>query len=104
MKSLLKIVLASIIGGTWYTLNGVGSEVVSVGIFVLILFVFFIRPISFQTPERREEYIQRLKTNYERKMALQNKQKEEQLRLTQAKKERENKKRKELKEQIKKYQ
>ncbi|WP_104748777.1 hypothetical protein [Helicobacter cetorum] len=104
MKTFFKIALASFIGGFWYSINGEGSEAVALGIFILILFIFFIRPISFQAPERREEYIQRLKTNYERKIALQNKQKEEQIRLMQAKKERETKKRKELREQMKKYQ
>ncbi|AFI06201.1 hypothetical protein [Helicobacter cetorum] len=103
MNSFLKIALASFVGGLWYSLNGEGSELIALGLFVLILFVFFIRPVSFQDPEKREEYIQRLKSNHERKIILQNKQKEEQMRLYQAKKERESKQKQELKEQMKKY-
>ncbi|MCQ2762561.1 hypothetical protein JT239_08040, partial [Helicobacter pylori] len=59
--------------------------------------------VSFQDPEKREEYIERLKKNHERKMILQDKQKEEQMRLYQAKKERENRQKQDLKEQMKKY-
>lgn len=61
MNAFLKLALASFMGGLWYAFNGEGSEIVAIGIFVLILFVFFIRPVSFQDPEKREEYIERLK-------------------------------------------
>ncbi len=71
MNAFLKLTLASLMGGLWYAFNGEGSEIVAIGIFVLILFVFFIRPVSFQDPEKREEYIERLKKNHERKMILQ---------------------------------
>ncbi|GAA7197402.1 hypothetical protein ID0444_13450 [Helicobacter pylori] len=103
MNTFLKLVLASLMGGLWYAFNGEGSEIIAIGIFVLILFVFFIRPVSFQDPEKREEYIERLKKNHERKMILQDKQKEEQMRLYQAKKERESRQKQDLKDQMKKY-
>ncbi len=103
MNAFLKLALASLMGGLWYAFNGEGSEIIAIGIFVLILFVFFIRPVSFQDPEKREEYIERLKKNHERKMILQDKQKEEQMRLYQARKERESRQKQDLKEQMKKY-
>lgn len=40
MNAFLKLVLASLMGGLWYAFNGEGSEIVAIGIFVLILFVF----------------------------------------------------------------
>ncbi|CAJ99865.1 membrane protein [Helicobacter acinonychis] len=103
MNAFLKLALAFLMGGLWYAFNGEGSEMIALGIFILIVFVFFVRPVSFQDPEKREEYIERLKKNHERKIILQNKQKEEQMRFYQAKKERELKQKQDLKEQMKKY-
>ncbi len=84
MKTGLKIIFAGIISLSWYLLNGEDSGELSLMIFFFLAFILLTKPISFQSPEKREDYIQQLKRSYERQMDLKNKQKEEKRRLIQA--------------------
>lgn len=47
MNVFLKFAFVFLMGGFWYVFNGEGFEIVVIGIFVLILFVFFICFVSF---------------------------------------------------------
>ncbi|BDQ29410.1 hypothetical protein [Helicobacter ailurogastricus] len=93
MKAGLKILFAIALGLAWYIVNGETSGDLALMIFFFVAFLLLIKPISFQPPEKREDYIQQLKRSYERKMDLQKKEKEEKRRLNQAATERDYKKR-----------
>lgn len=88
LKAGLKILFAIAVSLSWYLLNGEESGVLSLMIFFFLSSILLIKPISFQSPEKREDYIQQLKRSYERKMDLKNKQREEKQRLIQANTER----------------
>ncbi|GMB96364.1 hypothetical protein NHP22001_09530 [Helicobacter sp. NHP22-001] len=93
MKTGLKLFFAMVLGLAWYIVNGETSGDVALMIFFFVAFLLLTKPISFQPPEKREDYIQQLKRSYERKMDLRKKQKEERRRLNQAVTERDFKKR-----------
>ncbi len=84
LKAGLKIIFAIAVSLSWYLLNGEDSGELSLMIFFFLAFILLAKPISFQSPEKREDYIQQLKRSYERQMDLKNKQKEEKRRLIQA--------------------
>ncbi|BCZ18917.1 hypothetical protein NHP190012_05590 [Helicobacter sp. NHP19-012] len=93
MKTGLKLFFAMVLGLAWYIVNGETSGDIALMIFFFVAFLLLTKPISFQPPEKREDYIQQLKRSYERKMDLRKKQKEERRRLNQAVTERDFKKR-----------
>ncbi|WP_285602618.1 hypothetical protein [Helicobacter sp. NHP22-001] len=93
LKTGLKLFFAMVLGLAWYIVNGETSGDVALMIFFFVAFLLLTKPISFQPPEKREDYIQQLKRSYERKMDLRKKQKEERRRLNQAVTERDFKKR-----------
>lgn len=101
MKIFLKVLLAGIIGGLWYHISGDSSGISSLILFLFILFVLLSKPIKFQSPEEREEYMQQLKKKRERKLALEAKQKEEQMRLYKANRQREEQIKRDLKNKLK---
>ncbi len=82
-----------VLGMAWYLVNGETSGDIALMIFFFVAFLLLIKPISFQPPEKREDYIEQLKRSYERKMDLKKKEKEEKQRLNQAANERDFKKR-----------
>ena len=82
MKLFLKILFSSIIGITWYRLSGDDTAVaIASTLFIFVLLVLLMRPIEFQSPKKREEYIKKMKEKRERRLALEQKQKEELERL-----------------------
>ncbi|MDO7253613.1 hypothetical protein [Helicobacter cappadocius] len=101
MKIFLKILIASLIAGLWYHMNGDESGFVAIALFIFVLFVLLVKPIEFQSPAQREDYIQQMKKKREQKLAIETKQKEEQLRLYKANQEREEKRKKELEIKLK---
>lgn len=101
VKIFIKLLIASLISGMWYHIGGDGSGFVAIVLFIFVLFVLLLKPIEFQSPTHREEYIQEMKKKRERKLAIEAKQKEEQLRLYKANQEREEKKRKDLEVKLK---
>ncbi|PAF50808.1 hypothetical protein [Helicobacter sp. 13S00477-4] len=103
MKVFLKVLLAALIGYIWYYIGGDNSSIVALVLFVFLLCVLLLKPIDFQSPEKREDYIQQIRKKRERRLALETKQKEEQLQLYKANKEREERKRRELHHKFKNY-
>ncbi|BDQ27509.1 hypothetical protein [Helicobacter heilmannii] len=93
MTTGLKLLFAMVLGMAWYLVNGETSGDIALMIFFFVAFLLLIKPISFQPPEKREDYIEQLKRSYERKMDLKKKEKEEKQRLNQAANERDFKKR-----------
>ncbi|CBY83013.1 hypothetical protein [Helicobacter felis] len=91
----LKILFAIALSMGWYAINGEDSAQLSLLIFLFMLALLLLKPISFQSPERREDYIQQLKHNYERRIDLKKKEKAEKKRLSQAVTERDYKKERE---------
>ncbi|WP_163533343.1 hypothetical protein [Helicobacter suis] len=83
MKAGLKILFAMVLGFAWYIANEETSGGLALMIFFFVAFILLIKPISFQPPEKREDYIKQLQRSYERKMDLKNKEKEEKRRLNQ---------------------
>ncbi|WP_104697811.1 MULTISPECIES: hypothetical protein [unclassified Helicobacter] len=82
MKLFLKFVFASIIGVMWYRVGGDDSTMaIAITLFVFVLLVLVMQPIEFQSPEKREEYIQKMREKRERRLMIEAKQKEELLRM-----------------------
>ncbi|PAF41458.1 hypothetical protein [Helicobacter sp. 11S03491-1] len=103
MKIFLKVLIASGIGGLWYHMNGASSNTVAFILFIFVLFILLMKPIEYQSPQKREDYMQQLKKKRERRLALEAKQKEEQFRLYKANQEREEKRKKELEHKLKNH-
>ncbi|OBV28868.1 hypothetical protein BKN38_03585 [Helicobacter sp. CLO-3] len=101
MKTFLKILLASLIAGVWHQIDS-SSGGVAIALFLFTLAVLLMSPVKFQSPEKREEYIQQLRDKKERKMAIALKQKEERARLRKEKQDREEQEKKEFQERMKK--
>jgi len=102
VKFFLSVLVAILIAGIWFGVDGQSRGDVSFAIFLFVLIVLMMNPVKFQSPEKREEYIQKIRTKKEQKLALAQKQKEERLRLKKEKQEREAQYHKELKARIKK--
>ena len=102
IKVFLKILLASIIAGIWHELDEYGNEGIALVIFIFVLAVLLMNPVKFQSPEKREEYIQKMREKKEQKLAIALKQKEERARLRKEKQERDEQAQKELQAKIRK--
>ncbi|PAF42489.1 hypothetical protein [Helicobacter sp. 11S02596-1] len=101
MKIFFKVLIACFIGGIWYHIGGQNSPATALILFIFMLFILLMKPIEFQSPEKREDYMQQLKKKRERRLALEAKQKEEQIRLHKANQEREEKRKRELRNKFK---
>ena len=94
MKLFLKFVFAAIIGVMWYRVSGDDNSAMAIALtlFIFVLLVLLMRHIEFQSPEKREEFIEQMREKKERLLQLEAKQKEELARikrLNKAKKEQE---------------
>ncbi len=101
MQTFLKFFISAAIGITWYHLGGENSAMALVFFFV-ILGVLFMKPIRYQDPKRREEYMQRIRDSRERKIALENERLEELKRLKQSNREQEERMKKDFEKRISK--
>lgn len=68
MVVLLKVIISLGLAMGWFYLTE--NQEVSIAFFVLMLIIFFIRPISYQSPTEREEYIDKIRKAKERQMML----------------------------------
>lgn len=100
MKIFLKVFIAALIAGLWYHISEGESGTISLVIFAFVLLILLLRPIEFQSPQKREDYLRQIKKKREHRLALEAKQKEEQLRLYKANHEREEKKKRNLEEKL----
>lgn len=97
-----KILFATTIAGIWRELDGGEADSVAFIIFIFMLSVLLINPIKFQPPEKREEFIEKMRQKKAQKEMLVQKQKEERARIRKERQERENAAQKELQDRIKK--
>lgn len=101
MQLFFKFMLAALVGSTWYHFGGEDTAMALV-FFLVILGVLFMRPIRYQDPKRREEYMQKIRDSRERKIALENERLEEIRRLKKNAREQEEKIKKEFEKRINK--
>ncbi len=88
-RLFFKILFASLLAGLWRGLDTDSPHWVTLAIFVFVLIVLTMNPIKFQSPQKREEYIRKMRESKERKALIASKQKEERMRLKREKQERE---------------
>ena len=88
-RLFFKILFASLLAGLWRELDTDSPHWVTLAIFMFVLIVLAINPIKFQSPQKREEYIRKMRETRERKALIASKQKEEKRRLKREKQERE---------------
>ncbi len=100
MKVFLKILFASLIAGTWHQIDS-ESGGVAIALFLFVLAVLLMNPVKFQSPEKREEYIQKIREKKEQKLAIARKQKEERARLRKEKQDREEQEKREFQARMK---
>ncbi len=101
MKIFLKILVASLIAGAYHQIDS-DSLGVALVLFIFVLSILLLNPIKFQPPEKREEYIQKVREKKEKRLAIAQKQKEEKLRLKKERQEREEQEKKEFEAKMKK--
>ena len=99
MALFIKIFIASMIAMCWNWLAPNSGDVTIV-LFIFVLSVLLMNPVRFQSPEKREEYIQKLREKKEQKLAIARKQQEEKARLRKEKFEREEQEKKELQAKV----
>ena len=63
----------------WYKLSGDGE--ISIALFVLMLIIFFIKPIAHQSPTQTEEFLQKYRRSKERQANLEQMRKNEKKRV-----------------------
>ncbi|MCH5322579.1 MAG: hypothetical protein J1E31_03235 [Helicobacter sp.] len=68
MIVFFKILLSLGVAMAWYHLTS-NQEVATI-FFVLMLIIFFIRPIPYQTPTERQEYIDKMRRARERQASI----------------------------------
>ncbi|MCE3037597.1 hypothetical protein LW135_07145 [Helicobacter sp. faydin-H20] len=76
-KVFLKIILAFLLGGVWYYIDQSNLVAIAVVLAVFVFLILVVKPIKFQSPKKREEFIQQMREKRERLMAIELKQKEE---------------------------
>ena len=70
--------------------------------FLIILGMLFMKPIRYQDPKKREEFMQKIRDSRERKIALENERMEELKRLKQSTREQEERLKKDFEKRINK--
>ena len=75
MVIVLKVLISLGVGMGWFYLTE--NREVSITFFVLMLIIFFIRPIAYQSPTEREEYLDKIRKAKERQMAIEEERKRE---------------------------
>ncbi len=97
----LKILIATLLAGLWSVLDESGEQWIALAIFMFVLAVLVKGPIRFQSPEKREEYIQKMRESKERKAIIADKQREERIRLKKEREAREQQAQKQFHERMK---
>lgn len=87
MVNFLKVVISLGIAMCWYKLTG--NQEISIAFFVMLLVIFFIKPIPYQSPTERKEYIEQIKHSQERQASLENLRRDVKKRAAEDKKKRE---------------
>lgn len=75
MVVLFKVITSLIIAMVWYKLTS--NQETAIFFFILMLVIFFIRPISYQSPTERQEYLDKFRKSKERQMNIEQLRREE---------------------------
>ncbi|MBD5164860.1 hypothetical protein [Helicobacter sp.] len=86
MVIVLKVVVSLVIAMIWYKLTS--NQETAIFFFVLMLVIFFIRPIAYQSPTERQEYLEKFKRSKERQMNLERMRRDEKKKSVEEKKKR----------------
>lgn len=86
MIVILKIFTSLIIAMLWYQLTG--NQEISIAFLVILLIVFFVRPIPFQDPEQRKQYLEKIKRAHEKKLEIEKQKSDERKRMLMERKKR----------------
>ncbi|WP_334083867.1 hypothetical protein [Helicobacter typhlonius] len=101
MQLFWKFLFAAVIGATWYHFGGEDAAMALV-FFLIILGMLFMKPIRYQDPKKREEFMQKIRDSRERKIALENERMKELKRLKQSTREQEERLKKDFEKRINK--
>lgn len=71
-------------------------------LFIIVLGIMFMKPIQYQDPNRREEYMQKIRDSRELKLSLEKERLEEKKRIKKIKREQEIKSKKDFENKMKK--
>ncbi len=82
----LKVVVSLVVAMIWYQLTS--NQETAIFFFVLMLVIFFIRPIAYQSPTERQEYLEKFKRSKERQMNLERMRRDEKKKSMEEKKKR----------------
>lgn len=86
MVSVLKVLVSLGIAMAWYQLTS--NQETAIFFFVLMLGVFFVRPIAYQSQTEREEFIEKYRHAKERQRNLEKRRQEEKKKAYEEKKKR----------------
>ena len=90
MKIFLQFFTAALIGALWFHF-GDNDSAMALVLFIIVLCVMFMKPIRYQDPKRREQYMQKIRDTRERKVMLEKERLEEKKRAKQNAREQEEK-------------
>ncbi|MCI7711212.1 hypothetical protein [Helicobacter equorum] len=82
MKLFLKFFISALVGALWFHFGGNDSAMALV-LFMVVLGMMFMKPIQYQDPKRREQYMQKIRESKERKIMLEKERLEERKRAKQ---------------------
>ena len=86
-------------GALWFHFGGHDSAMALV-LFMVVLGMMFMKPIQYQDPKRREQYMQKIRESRERKIMLEKERIEERKRTKQALREKEEKLKKDFENKL----
>ncbi len=101
MKLFLKFFCAALVGALWFHFGGSDPSMALV-LFMIVLGVMFMKPIQYQDPQRREQYMQKIRESRERKLMIEKERLEEKKRAKQSAHEQEERLRKDFENKINK--
>lgn len=101
MKLFLKFFIAALVGALWYHF-GESDPSMALVFFMIVLGVMFMKPIQYQDPQRREQYMQKIRESRERKLILEKERLEEKKRAKQTAREQEERLRRDFENKINK--
>ena len=75
MVVIFKVITSLIIAMVWYKLTS--NQETAIFFFILMFVILFIRPISYQSPTERQEYLDKFRKSKERQMNIEQLRREE---------------------------
>ena len=75
MVVIFKVITSLIIAMVWYKLTS--NQETAIFFFILMLVIFFMRPISYQSPTESQEYLDKFRKSKERQMNIEQLRREE---------------------------